>query len=194
MLWLQLQNGGHKALLLVPFPGQPSYASSRQWWHKNSLQRCQASSPRLFLLSGEQTVRLHHLGFYTDGSVTSILQWGLEQARGSSSSGDSCAALRAESSACGCCHLLSPALSISSHLPSPGLLSWSRRRLRVTDPLCGCSSQGSWVAWGQGELQSHPAMARRRADVLGRLESPWGAGSLRGRQTSSALALQLCLV
>lgn len=45
------------------------------------------------------------------------------------------------------------------------------------------------MTWGQGELQDHPAVPRRRGDVLRRLESPWGAGSLRGCQTSSVLAL-----
>lgn len=43
---------------------------------------------------------------------------------GSSGSGDSCAVQGAEPSACGCRHLLRPALSISLHLPSASL-SWA---------------------------------------------------------------------
>lgn len=67
--------------------------------------------------------------------------------------------LGAEPFACGCCHLLRPALSISSHLPSPGPLSWGRRGLGVTDPLCGCSRHGREVLRG---AEGTPCMAPSR--------------------------------
>lgn len=105
----------------------------------------------------------------------------------------------AEPFACGCCHLLRPALPISSHLPSPGMLSWGRQGLGVTDPLCGCSqmpaqsgcpawwggdpvhgsfqaggsNQGSRVAWGEGELHGEEVPSWETAEAA----SPRGAAA-----------------